>query len=277
MAKATVANMFFSHAEDRLDGGQIQKYASKKIPLPELHACIDSTNIRAKEWACQGARQGSAVLADMQTSGHGRYGRPFFSGAGQGLYMSVILRPKLDFPLWPQLTSYAALAVSESLEKLCPSLELGVKWVNDVYLQGKKLAGILTETVISPTTQTPDAAVVGIGINLRGSLPEELRAIACTLDSAVTPPSRNRLAGEIIARLLDAEKEIADGTYLERYRRRCLILSKEITVHEGGQTYEATALDLASDASLCIRLANGEIRALRAGEVSVRMRRDGHE
>ncbi|MBR6795516.1 MAG: biotin--[Clostridia bacterium] len=263
--------MSFLDSEDRLNGRQIQRSAGCAIPMPELHTCIDSTNIRAKLLAADGAEEGSAVLADAQTAGHGRYGRPFFSGAGQGLYMSVILRPRFDFVLWPQLTTFAALALCESLEALCPSLDLQVKWVNDVYLRGKKLAGILTETVISPSVQSPPAAIVGIGVNLCGRLPEELQQIACTLDSAVAPPSRNLLAGEIIKRLLRAEKEIASGTYLARYRRRCFILSKDVWVQEGGNTYEATVLDLLNDASLLIRLPSGEKRALRAGEVSIRM------
>ena len=186
--------------------------------------------------------------------------------------MSLILRPKLDAALWPQLTAYAALATAEALEALCPSLDLQVKWVNDIYLQGKKLAGILTETVISVASQTPEAAVIGIGINLRGSLPAELEEIACALDLAVEPPSRNRLAGEIIARMLAASREIAKGTCIECYRRRCFVLSKELLVHEGGRTYGATALDISDDASLRIRLENGEIKQLRAGEVSIRVR-----
>ena len=262
---------FLTDEQDRLDGKKICEYAGNTIPLPELYATIDSTNIRAKELAAIGALKGSAVLADAQTAGHGRYGRPFFSGAGQGLYMSVILRPALDFALWPQLTSFAALAVAESLEALCPSLELQVKWVNDVYLQGKKLAGILCETVISPNEEIPSAAIVGIGINLRGDLPDELQEIACTLESACVPPSRNALAGEIIARLLQAEKEIASGAYLDRYRRRCFVLSKDVFVHEGGRIYEATVLDILDDASLLIRLSNGDKKELRAGEVSIRV------
>ena len=268
---------FLKSPNERLDSEKIRLYAGGEIPVPELYRNIDSTNIRAKAWALEGAEAGSAVLADAQTAGHGRYGRPFFSGAGQGLYMSLVLRPSMRSELWPQLTSYAALAVCESLEALLPSLDLRVKWVNDVYLQGKKLAGILTETVISAQTQMPSAAIVGIGINLRGALPEELAEIACTLESVATPPSRNRLAGEIIARLLRAQEEITTGAYLARYRARCFILGKPITVHEGARSYEATALDIGADASLLIRDADGCEKALRAGEVSVRQRGEQDE
>ena len=120
--------------------------------------------------------------------------------------------------------------------------------------------------------QCPEAAVVGIGINLRGKLPSELEEIACTLESAGEIPNYNRLAGEIIARLLKSTQEISGGTYLARYRSRCFILSQDILVHEGGKTYEATAIGLNEDASLCICLPSGEQKQLRAGEVSIRTR-----
>ena len=262
---------FLFDRQDAPNEALIREYAGGKIPMPELYETIDSTNLRAKLLAKEGASEGKSVFALAQTAGHGRYGRPFFSGKGQGLYMSVILRPSLDYALWPQLTSYASLAVCESIEALFPSLSLQVKWVNDVYWQGKKLAGILTETVISSERQIPLAAIVGIGINLCGALPCELEKIACTLESAGAFPSYNRLAGEIIARLLKGAQEISDGSYLARYRSRCFLLSKDVLVHEGGRVYEAKAVSIADDASLCVRLTTGEERFLRAGEGSIRM------
>lgn len=256
---------------DKLSAEAIQTALDGRIPLPEIHALVDSTNQRAKVLAREGAPAFTAVIADNQTKGHGRYGRHFHSASGGGLYMTLILRPTLDSALLPQLTHYAALAVAEALESLVPSLHIEIKWVNDLFLNGKKLAGILAETVFGKDTQKIEAVALGIGINLRGSFPSELEAIATAIDRVAVPPSRNALAAAIIERMISAEQELAEGSYMARYRRRSFLIGRGVTVMEGENSTLATVLAIEDDGALRVLTADGAERILRAGEVSLKI------
>lgn len=217
---------------------------------------IDSTNRAAKELARQGAPHGTSVLAKRQSAGRGRLGRAFFSPEG-GLYLSVVLRPQCKPEELPLMTPMAAVAVCRALEA-CLDISPGIKWVNDLYLQGKKLCGILCEGC-------GDAVVVGIGLNLHtpeGGFPPDVPAIA--LDALSCSADRRRLAEEIRARLLDPEP------FLAEYRRRCLVTGKQITVHPvQGEPYAALALDVDDRCRLIVESCRG-VETLDSGEVSVR-------
>ncbi len=220
----------------------------------------DSTNRAAKELARQGASQGTAVLADRQTAGRGRLGRDFFSPEG-GLYLSVILRPELPREQWSLLTPMAAVAVCRALKQTC-GLSPGIKWVNDLYLAGKKLCGILCETAGA-------AAVVGIGLNLRqpqGDFPPGLNAIA--LPRAV---DRDALAQAIVQQLLALCESLPDTGFLEEYRAASLVLGRAVTVHPvEGAPYEARAQAIDGLGRLVV-VRDGMIQTLDSGEVSIRL------
>ena len=213
----------------------------------------DSTNRVAKELARQGAPHGTAVLAERQTAGRGRLDRRFFSPEG-GLYLSVILRPSCPPEDRLLMTPMAAVAVCRAVERLC-GVSPGIKWVNDLYLEGKKLCGILCEGA-------GDAVIVGIGLNLKapeGGFPSEVPAVA--LELAV---ERQALAEEIRRQLLQP------GAFLPEYRRRCLILGKTVTVHPvSGETFEARAVDIDDRCRLIVESCRGR-ETLDSGEVSVR-------
>lgn len=213
----------------------------------------DSTNRVAKELARQGAPHGTAVLAGRQSAGRGRLGRTFFSPEG-GLYLSVILRPQCPTEDLPLMTPMAAVAVCRALEEtLCVSP--GIKWVNDLYLGGKKLCGILCE-------MAGGAVIVGIGLNLRtpeGGFPEDIPATALDM-----PVDRQVLAEAIGKHLLQP------GDFLTEYRQRCLLLGRNVTVHPvTGASYEALALEIDGRGRLVVESARGR-EALDSGEVSVR-------
>ena len=217
---------------------------------------VDSTNRVAKELARQGAPHGTAVLAKRQTAGRGRLDRSFFSPEG-GLYLSVILRPQCKPEDRALMTPMAAVAVCRALEETCGVFP-HIKWVNDLYLQDKKLCGILCEGA-------GDAVIVGIGLNLdtpEGGFPPDVPAVA--LDSMACSAEPRKLAEEIRSRLLQPEP------FLAEYRRRCLVPGKQITVHPvQGEPYEALALDVDDRCRLIVESCRG-VETLDSGEVSVR-------
>ena len=254
---------------DKLSAEAIQTALDGRIPLPEIHALVDSTNQRAKVLAREGAPAFTAVIADNQTKGHGRYGRHFHSASGGGLYMTLILRPTLDSALLPQLTHYAALAAAEALESLVPSLHIEIKWVNDLYIGRKKIAGILNEAGFSHAA-SPDYMICGIGINVADVFfPMELQEIATSL-AAETHIEQDALL--LVAPLLSSLEQLYptlnNGDFLQESKRRSVLLGKEIIVHSQGMDFPAIAKDIDALGRLVID-CGGTTSTLCSGEVSV--------
>lgn len=228
----------------------------------EHHTVIRSTNDRAKELAAEGKRY-ICVVADSQTGGRGRSGRPFYSPPGSGLYLSVILPPE-DLAL---MTVRAAVYVAETVEALSGA-QAGIKWVNDILLCGKKVCGILAEGAFGPDGK-PAYAVVGIGINLlRTVFPEELKPIAGDIETL----SGKRVDGnELLMRLLDRFRTRNESreSVLSSYRSRCVTLGQSVTVIRGAERFLATALSVDDGGGLWVD-RDGERILLQSGEVSVR-------
>lgn len=238
----------------------------------EYHASLGSTNDRAKELARTGKRN-VCVIADAQEKGRGRNGRPFFSPPGCGLYLSVVTEAREG----DLLTVRAAVAVSGAIGALT-GRECGIKWVNDLLLDGKKVCGILAEGVSGcgsgkerERTGKPDAAVLGIGVNLRKTaFPPELAGIATDLESATgVSVGRDALAEAILTRLAEPW-DAAD--VLGKYRARCVVLGKTVTVRRGNEVFSAKALDVDEAGALLVeaegrqmRLFSGEVTAVRNG------------
>lgn len=220
----------------------------------------DSTNRVAKELARQGASHGTVVLADRQTAGRGRMERRFFSPAG-GLYLSVILRPALAAEELSLMTPMAAVAVWKAVQRRA-GISLGIKWVNDLYLDGKKVCGILCECA-------GEAVIVGIGLNLKapeGGFPPELKAGALDL-----PLAAEDMAADIVEELLAGCKALACGRVPPEYIENNLVCRRELTVHPvGGTPYPAYGLRIDQRGRLIVRTARGE-QVLDSGEVSVRL------
>lgn len=240
----------------------------ERLPRPVLLEETDSTNRVAKELSAGGAPHGTLVAASRQTAGRGRMGRSFFSPEG-GIYMSVLLRPRCAPEELPLVTPMAAVAVSETVDRLCGT-GTGIKWVNDVVLSGKKLCGILTELC-------PDGGVVvGIGLNYlapAGGFPPELEPIACALYSGKEERavSRETLCAGIAAAVVRMADGLPQREYLGEYRRKSVLLGKTVTVFPvAGEPYPALVEEIDGDARLIVRGASGERVALSSGEVSVR-------
>ncbi|MGE5850215.1 MAG: biotin--[acetyl-CoA-carboxylase] ligase [Candidatus Methylomirabilota bacterium] len=236
---------------------------------------VGSTNDRVLAAGRDGAPEGLAIIADRQTAGRGRLGRPWASPAGVGLYTSILLRPNVRASQVSLLSLVAGLAVVEGIESVAGLAPL-LKWPNDLLVDGKKVAGILAETA---TVESRVSYVgVGIGINVghdAQDLPEELRASATSLCLTTGREiSRGELAAEIYNRLDCWYREFSDGRYqsiLARGRERSAILGSSVDVLVGDERWSGLAVDLDADGALLVQEASGALRRVLAGEVSIRL------
>lgn len=234
---------------------------------------IDSTNTHAKQLASQGAPEGTAVLAGTQTGGRGRMGRRFHSPAGIGIYMSLILRPHCTPAQLMHLTCAAGVAVCDALEDAC-GLRPGIKWINDLVHEGRKLGGILAEMSLNGDG-TVAFAVIGIGLNCSQQpedFPEDIRSFAGSLSMA---RGESVDQAKVAAAMLESlhrmsQRLLADQhAILDRYRADCVTLGKEVRLL-GSQDILGIAEDVDSNGALLVRLPDGQRKAVCSGEVSVR-------
>jgi len=262
--------------QNELTVDNLSKYMAKqRASLIQCEECTDSTNRVLKELAKNGAKEGQAVLANEQTNGRGRLGRYFFSPKDRGIYMSVLLRPDDKAYEMAPLTAWVAVAVANAIEAVS-GVRPGVKWVNDLILNGKKICGIMTELAVKEDSNKVDYIIVGIGINVSGKqeeFPEELREIASSIEAETgLTVSRAQLVAEIIRELdlLSENWQIETSKYLEQYRKDCVTIGKEVRVLSPEGERAATALSVEGDFSLLVRYDVGTIERVYSGEVSVR-------
>ena len=233
---------------------------------------VDSTNNAVRELETEKAPNGTTVVADSQTAGKGRIGRSFVSPQGAGLYMSVLVRPHFDLEFAPMITAAAACAAAEAVEELCGS-KVNIKWVNDLYMNGKKICGILTEASLGLELRELDCATIGIGINIRSigkDFDRELQKKATSIeDETGVIIDRNRLCAEVLNRLEPYLGKIADRSFLKAYREREMLTGHRITAMVGNEQLEGEALGIDENANLIIRLPYGEIKYLNSGEANL--------
>ena len=233
--------------------------------------CIDSTNNRAKEMALGGAPHGTVLIADHQTGGRGRMGRSFSSPAAMGVYMSVILRLQTPPDQLMHLTCAAAVAACEGIEKAV-HLRPGIKWTNDLVFGGRKLAGILTELIITPGET---AAIIGIGINCaqrEEDFPEEIQDFAGSLFMACGQGvDRAQVAAALIEAFSQMAEKLTDKqSVLSTYRRDCITIGKEISLLTPGEIRHGKAIGIDENCALLVEFSDGHSEAVNAGEVSIR-------
>lgn len=235
---------------------------------------VDSTNNELKRRA-DTAPDGLAVLAQEQTGGRGRLGRSFVSPAGKGLYLSVLLRPQCVLADAGMLTAWTAVAVCRALERCC-GVRAGIKWPNDIMLEGRKLCGILTELELEAETAALRHVIVGVGINVSQDAADfgpEVAPVAISLAQALgRAPRRSQLAAEVLSALDDLYRAFPaqKADYLARYSALCVTAGRAVRVLRPGQVRTGTAEAVNEDFALLVRWDNGEQEALSSGEVSVR-------
>ena len=236
---------------------------------------VDSTNNEVKRRAVDAVPDGLVVIAGEQTGGRGRRGRSFVSPAGKGLYLSALLRPDCPLEQVSALTAWTAVAVCDAVEELC-GIRPGIKWPNDVILDGRKLCGILTELELEAETAALRYVVVGLGLNVSqtgADFSPEVAPVAVSLAQVLgKAPRRTDLAAALLAALDDMYRDFPArrDSWYERYRRDCLTLGRQVRVFRGSGSFTGVAEDLAGDFSLIVRRDDGSREIVNAGDVSVR-------
>lgn len=257
-----------------LSGG----YISGKLPEGSLFAGkvevrerVDSTNTRLKAMAAQGAPEGAVLLAETQDGGRGTHGRAFLSPRG-GVYLSLLLRPRVPLTELFSLTGWAAVAVRRGIRAACGA-EAEIKWLNDLYLGGGKLVGILTELSLREGSCEPDYVVIGVGVNVEQSA-EELRAagldgIAASLATAGYSVERNALTAALLREFEEMYRDFPQkkSEYLEEYRAHCLTLGRRVSFEVDGRTVFGRADRIGEDFSLVVAGDDGGVYSVSSGTV----------
>ena len=234
-----------------------------------------STSTLLKELGEKGANEGTVVIAERQTGGRGRLGRSFFSPEASGIYMSLLVRPKISLSDCTQITALAAVSVCDAIRDVL-GISTGIKWVNDVYKDGKKVCGILTEAALSEDNRTPKFISVGIGINVyQSNMPFEISDIATFLLTENKKDIRNSLIAKILDRFYTSyASEIAVSTekksFIEKYKSYSVVTGKRIKVIRGNEVFYGEAIGINDDCSLSVLLDSKETISLSSGEITVR-------
>ncbi|NGM17867.1 biotin--[acetyl-CoA-carboxylase] ligase [Xiamenia xianingshaonis] len=246
--------------------------------LPESHpfhlvvrSVVGSTNTEGRRWAAQGAKEGTVIVAEEQTNGRGRVGKSFFSPPRTGLYLSIVLRPSIRADQAQFLTTMAAVACARAIESVTDQ-HAGIKWVNDIYCNDSKVAGILTEGSVDMESGLLEYAVLGVGINVREpekGFPQEISERAGSLEGQLGfDVPRNLLAAAFLKEFWALYTELPNRNYYEEYRRRCFVLGSHVIVKRGNRRLRAKAVDLTKDFELVIELPDKTRAALPFGEIS---------
>ncbi|MEW6668506.1 MAG: biotin--[acetyl-CoA-carboxylase] ligase [Thermodesulfobacteriota bacterium] len=232
---------------------------------------VDSTNRIAKELAMAGEPEGTLVLADRQTGGRGRKGRAWFSPPGGGIYLSLILRPGLHPVEAPKMTLLAGVALAETLLPLVHS-GVAIRWPNDIYSRGKKIAGILTE--VATEIDAMDYLVLGVGLNVsipRERFPAELRGRATSLVSETGAPARRaELLSDFLSRLEKHYFGIGEAGFspvLQRWRELTDTIGKRVRTIWPDRPVEGIVAGIDEEGKLLLKRPDGSIRQILSGEL----------
>lgn len=250
---------------------RISRYTQHPFAIT-VYSEVTSTNTLLREAAENGAPEWTVIVAESQTAGRGRRGHSFWSPEGTGLYLSVLLRPVLPTAeVIPLLTPAAAVAAARAIEAISDQ-RADIKWVNDIYCDNKKVCGILTEGRPNAQTDGLTYAVVGVGINVSppsDGFPEEIRDRAGAVLDAPADTARERLAAAFLEEFRELYMQLPAVTFYDEYRERCLRLGRSVTIPIGEERVAATALDVTERFELRVQTADGTVRDLNAGDVSI--------
>ncbi|HFI0214655.1 TPA: bifunctional biotin--[acetyl-CoA-carboxylase] ligase/biotin operon repressor BirA [Streptococcus suis] len=239
---------------------------SQELQLPvHLNADSDSTQLDAKQGIEAGHASPALYLAPYQNKAKGRFGRPFYASKSGGIYMSLRLSPNVPFLEFKPYTILAAAAVVKAIQSLC-DLDVQIKWVNDIYLGQKKVAGILTEAISSMENQRVTDVIIGVGINVHiDDFPKELRQTAGNLFEGQPPFTRNQL----IAAIWKAFLETDDKELIALYKEKSLVVGQQVSFVENQVEFKGTAIAVTDTGNLVIQLNNGKAKIISSGEISL--------
>lgn len=242
----------------------IKRYIKSDIEVI-YYPIVDSTNNCCKRLIAEGKDGEFLVVAEQQSAGRGRQGKSFYSPSGTGIYFSLALSPQLPLKNAVTATTAAAVAVCKAIEKTT-SKKPKIKWVNDVYLDGKKICGILTEAITDFEEGIVSNVIIGIGINIStDNFPADVENAGCLNEKI----NRSLLIAEVCNELV----KIAKGdikSFIDYYRSHSLVIGEKIRFIKNGEATPATAVAIDETGGLEVELENGERTVLRSGEISIR-------
>ena len=256
-------------ASDVLDAAEIAAGIQQPLTIRVLDTSI-STMKDAQMAVLNGEEPPILVVADMQEAPRGRFNRPFFALEKAGIYMSILLKPDTQLHELPQYTVLMAVAVAQAIDTLA-GVNTQIKWVNDIYLNGKKFVGILSEAMMDVEANSLKHAIIGMGINFsipQEKFPAELQEKATSLFANGEPTiTRNQLIIEIWNRFFQLLEQ-KDLNYLSVYREKSFVLGKQVTFQQKSQPFTGKAVGISDTGELLVDL-DGEITSLSSGEISL--------
>lgn len=256
-------------ASDVLDAAEIAAGIQQPLTIRVLDTSV-STMKDTQLAVLNGEESPILVIADMQEAPRGRFNRPFFALEKAGIYMSILLKPDTQLHELPQYTVLMAVAVAQAIDALA-GVNTQIKWVNDIYLNGKKFVGILSEAMMDVEANSLKHVIIGMGINFsipQEKFPPELQEKATSLFADSQPTiTRNQLIIEIWNRFFHLLEQ-TDANYLSVYREKSFVLGKRVTFQQKNQQFTGKAVGISDTGELLVDL-NGEITALSSGEISL--------
>ncbi|MBE7020279.1 MAG: biotin--[acetyl-CoA-carboxylase] ligase [Ruminococcaceae bacterium] len=251
----------------RVTEEKITEYLGK-IPFTfKIFDELESTNLYAKQSVGKELNN-HVIIADKQTAGRGRCGRDFYSPEGNGIYMSAVIKADKKFEDIELLTVAVAAITHKAIEKVS-GCNCEIKWVNDIYLNKKKICGILCENILDKNSMKVKHIIIGIGINVKSTenFPRELQNKAGAI--AIPSLDRNFLIAEILKGIYNLSENFELDDYLSYYREHSMVLNKMIRFNENGKEMFGRAVEINSSGNLVVELLNNEKRILRSGEISI--------
>lgn len=257
---------------ERLSENKIRRFLGKDSERFNLSVVevTGSTNTDIKNAARVGAPNNTVRVAECQTEGRGRMGREFYSPAGSGIYLSYLYTGEFETDTIIRMTTAASVAACRAIERVTGA-NPKIKWVNDLYLNGRKISGILAESITAPKSGKICGVVVGIGVNCTNdSFPIRISDVAGAISKGGNVP-RNELAAEMIKEFENVKKIAADGSYIDEYRRRSMVIGRAIRII-GKKDEDALAIDIDKNGGLVVKYNDGRIKTLSSGEISIRIK-----
>ncbi len=257
-----------------LSSEKIKDSLCKELQGTELNIfdSVTSTNTLLKE---QGKNKGewNVMVASSQTGGKGRLGRSFYSPENSGVYFSVLLKPQLEVEKAILITTAAAVAVTRALEILgCKNSQ--IKWVNDIFVNNKKVCGILTESVINTETKKLDFAVLGVGINLTEptkAFPDDIKNIAGAVFGESKPFIKEAFVAEFLNEFYRIYINLTASDFMSEYKEKCFCIGKEVSVISGDSVRQGTAISIDENARLLVKFSDNHEEFIGSGEISIKM------
>ncbi len=261
--KVRHAGYLLCEDSDELSAIQTATILQKKVDI-RYYNSIDSTNLEAKRLISAGNDSTILVLADEQTEGRGRQGKSFYSPAKTGLYMSLVLHPEKTLNETASITTAAAAFVCSAIEETT-NLKPQIKWVNDIYIDDMKVAGILTEAITDCEVMSVSSVIIGIGININTDKFPQMDDKPGSLGVKI---NKNVLAANIAHKLIDYNTS-NNSKYMEYYKKHSMVIGKKIVIQKNKGDEIAEAVDITNNGALVVINEKGKKRELTSGTIRI--------